>query len=358
MSAAIKTTVALMFVALATQASAQFTVSPSEEFRGQPHIHDRAVNDQQPSSAVTLYTDAGFRGRAVSIRDSMPSLDAIGFSDRASSLVVEGTAWEFCEHSNFRGRCLLLSPGRYPSLESTGLGDSVSSLRRVDVIGTMQQQPSAIAPAGELVMYDGEGFEGQSFATREAIENLSRQGFNDRASSIAIRSGVWQVCSDSRFSGRCVTLRPGQYPTLESMALNDRVSSVRIDEDARAETQVLAVVPTAVFFEQEGFRGRSYTQQESNFNFDRRGLNVRAGSVEVRAGTWDVCEDPRLGGQCAQLQPGRYPTPSSMGLSDRIASTRTLDASGRMIGGLGDRGDRGGDRRGAQPAYDGRRLGN
>jgi uncharacterized protein YcfJ len=37
----------------------------------------------------------------------------------------------------------------------------------------------------------------------------------------------WEACQDDRFRGHCVVLRPGQYPSLSAMGLNDRISSVR-----------------------------------------------------------------------------------------------------------------------------------
>ena len=35
------------------------------------------------------------------------------------------------------------------------------------------------------------------------------------------------MCEDSDFRGRCIELRPGQYPSLGAMGLNNRISSLR-----------------------------------------------------------------------------------------------------------------------------------
>ena len=95
---------------------------------------------------------------------------------------------------------------------------------------------SAIAVAGLLVaaqaaaqitLYEGEGFRGRVFATSQPVWNLDPTGFNDRASSLIVERGRWQVCEDARFQGRCVVLGPGNYPQLASMGLNERISSVR-----------------------------------------------------------------------------------------------------------------------------------
>ena len=315
----------------------------------------RRYDDVRPVAAragvATLYDEVDFGGRELTARDPLSALDNLGFNDRASSLVIEGGNWELCEHNNFRGKCVVIGPGRYASLQQLGLSDRLSSLRPVTGAATPPAQ-TAVAPAAapaEIVLYDNERFGGASFSTREPVQNLTREGYNDRASSIVVRSGSWEVCSDSRFRGRCVILQPGQYSTLSSMALNDRISSVRrVDSTLPAAPPPIA--STAVFYELEGFRGSSFTAHESIWNLDRMGMQNRAGSVEVRSGRWDVCEDPRFGGHCMQLQPGRYPSVGSMGLADRVASTRAMGEDGRMIVGREDR-----NPAGQMPDYDARR---
>lgn len=84
------------------------------------------------------------------------------------------------------------------------------------------------AQAGaEVTFYEYEGYEGRSFNTEEPIGNFKRYGFNDRASSVVVERDWWEACVDNQFEGRCVVLRPGRYPSLGAMGLNDRISSVR-----------------------------------------------------------------------------------------------------------------------------------
>jgi uncharacterized protein YcfJ len=94
------------------------------------------------------------------------------------------------------------------------------------------------APAfAQATFYENDNFRGRSFTAERAEPSLSDRGFNDRASSIRIQGGRWQVCQDSGFSGPCVELQAGSYPSLRAMGLNDRVSSVRRidDRDQRAD---------------------------------------------------------------------------------------------------------------------------
>ena len=82
---------------------------------------------------ATLYEHEAFRGHAVGADRRISDLSRMGFNDRASSLIIEGQRWEVCDNAGFNGRCVVLGPGRYPTLASMGLNDRVSSMRVVDV---------------------------------------------------------------------------------------------------------------------------------------------------------------------------------------------------------------------------------
>ena len=90
--------------------------------------------------------------------------------------------------------------------------------------------------SAQVTLFEREGFEGRSFSTQRQLNNFERAGFNDRASSILVQNQRWEVCEDARFNGRCVILRPGRYPSLSAMGLNDRVSSARpVQANARVQ---------------------------------------------------------------------------------------------------------------------------
>jgi uncharacterized protein YcfJ len=86
----------------------------------------------------------------------------------------------------------------------------------------------AAAPAGaQITLYEHDDYQGRTYTTQGAVQNLANNGFNDRASSAVVRSGRWEICQDAAYHGNCTVLRPGQYASLSAMGLNDRVSSVR-----------------------------------------------------------------------------------------------------------------------------------
>ena len=78
----------------------------------------------------------------------------------------------------------------------------------------------------EIVLYDFPAFAGQSLTLNADAENLTRQNFNDRASSIRVLSGNWEVCYDANFRSQCVILTDDR-PTLGRM--DNQISSVRIE---------------------------------------------------------------------------------------------------------------------------------
>ena len=81
--------------------------------------------------------------------------------------------------------------------------------------------------SAQITFYEGEGFRGRAFATDKQVWNFANIGFNDRASSVVVERGRWEVCDDARFAGRCVVLRRGSYESLRGMGMENKISSVR-----------------------------------------------------------------------------------------------------------------------------------
>jgi uncharacterized protein YcfJ len=104
----------------------------------------------------------------------------------------------------------------------------------------------ATQAAAQVTFYEHENFGGRSFMAGYTISNFERSGFNDYASSVVVNQGRWEVCEDAHFEGRCMVLRPGTYPSLRAMGLNDSISSVReIGRDAGIEAHRYAPIAGA-----------------------------------------------------------------------------------------------------------------
>jgi hypothetical protein len=203
-----------------------------------------------PASAeITFYEHHDFEGRAFTTGRMVGDFRRFGFNDSASSVVVTGEPWEVCENVEFSGQCMVLLPGHYRSLREMSMNNRVSSARparRDTSYGDDRYAPRPIG--GEITFFEHEGFHGRAVRSTNDIASLGAFGFNDRASSVMVLGERWEVCEHSNFTGRCVVLRPGSYPSLGAMGLNDRLSSARaIAPTVRYEDSRYAPMPQPVF---------------------------------------------------------------------------------------------------------------
>jgi hypothetical protein len=102
----------------------------------------------QAAAQVTFYEGENFRGRAFTASGEIRNLERQGFNDRASSAIVDRGRWQVCEDRRFEGRCVVLRRGNYPSLASMGLGNSISSVRRIERADVSEVAPPPPARRG------------------------------------------------------------------------------------------------------------------------------------------------------------------------------------------------------------------
>ena len=193
---------------------------------------------------LTLYSRDDYHGRSQTVRDAVADLEDANFNDTTQSIRVRSGRWEACEEADFRGACFLLEAGEYPSLDDRA--NKITSLREVrggwdghpgrdrdrgrDRDGRWERDREhghlpGRSLGGELTFYTRDDFAGRSLSVRNASADLRERDFNDTVQSVRVRSGYWEVCEDVGFRGRCRTLEPGEYASLERMS--NRISSVR-----------------------------------------------------------------------------------------------------------------------------------
>jgi uncharacterized protein YcfJ len=103
---------------------------------------------------VTFYQYENFRGQPFAVNFDIANFDHYSYNDHASSVIIERGQWQMCEDADFRGRCIMLQPGQYPSLSPFGLNNSISSLRRVK--GGPPPVPPPPGPAYSYYSHFGE----------------------------------------------------------------------------------------------------------------------------------------------------------------------------------------------------------
>jgi hypothetical protein len=258
---------------------------------------------------MTFYERDGMRGRSFTASSPIDNFEGVGFNDRASSLVIRGGSWQVCSDAYFRGRCVTLARGDYPSLQSMGLDNSVSSARPI---------------GGRITLFDLPNFGGRGVTLENDETNFDPIGINDRAVSAIVYEGTWQLCQHADFNGACVTLAPGRHPDLGRMA--GQASSARMVSggDMGGGGGGPGSRSRAILFEGPNLTGRSFAMNaEVAANLGNTGFNDRASSVRVEGGYWIFCTDANFQGECRTFGPGDYPT-LPWELNDRISSGRRI----------------------------------
>jgi hypothetical protein len=181
---------------------------------------------------------------------------------------------------------------------------------------------------GGAVLHVNNGFGGDAIGVDGAIPDLSRVRFNDRASSISIQSGVWELCSDANFRGKCATIDTS-VARLSGLQLNDNVSSIRPAgygrRDDRGWNQALRGNAAAVvLFSNGNQRGDPIEISGDVADLTAYRFNDRASSILVTRGTWLVCEHANYRGRCEVVSQGSGDL-RPIGMNDNISSIRRYD---------------------------------
>jgi Beta/Gamma crystallin len=176
--------------------------------------------------------------------------------------------------------------------------------------------------AGEATIFADRDFKGNAMTVRGPSPNLERIGYNDTASSLVVRTGVWEVCDKPYFEGHCMQLQPGEYSSFGTN-VNDRVASLReVTRSVGGSPAIGAgTSPRIALYEHAGFGGRSVTLTGSVRNLDRVQIGDSVDSAIVYDGVWRLCDSAQ--NSCVELLPGRY---ESLGvLNGRVASADSID---------------------------------
>src|SRR6476620_4072413 len=86
------------------------------------------------------------------------------------------------------------------------------SMKRTSLIRTVAVVAAEFAggaQAAEMTIFQGRDFRGPSY-TLKGNANLADIDFQNKVSSIVVRSGTWDVCTEPDLAGQCATLYPGE----------------------------------------------------------------------------------------------------------------------------------------------------
>jgi hypothetical protein len=142
----------------------------------------------------------------------------------------------------------------------------------IALVGTAALTSASLAQV--IVLYQDDDFRGSNRLIDGPISDLGSIGWNDKASSLRVTSGAWEICKDDRYRGCEILFNRGQgeIRRLSAIGWNDRISSLRPidgnyggpgDRPGRPES------------------GRPPQQNPESFSIDGRGVMALDGQADL-----------------------------------------------------------------------------
>jgi hypothetical protein len=285
------------------------------------------------AAEITLYERTNFGGGQISVRGLAPNITTHGFNDRASSLVVHSGRWQVCTDADFRGHCAELGPGEYATLDRA-FDNRISSAREVGTYGPTGGERDA--RHGIVKFFAQPSFGGRSLDLQDDTADFRQRRYNDRAASLIVAEGVWEVCTDAGYAGECRRYGPGRYADL-GHGMDGRISSARVvrgtgpvpvdmrggrGHEHEAVGRRRDGADGVRLFAERHFGGESRRFDRDVWNLETHGFNDRARSMVVDTGRWEVCTDAEFGGRCREVGPGSYA--QLRGMNGMLSSLRRV----------------------------------
>jgi hypothetical protein len=109
-----------------------------------------------------------------------------------------------------------------PDLNAIGISRLASSARPAG--GTPGRGRSGQPARPRLTLFEDTNFRGRTMVIETDVVSLA--DFINRAQSVRVTSGRWQLCERLQFAGRCVEVA-GDIRDLDAIGFSNRAASVR-----------------------------------------------------------------------------------------------------------------------------------
>ena len=194
-----------------------------------------------------------------------------------------------------------------------------------------------------ITVFEDPDFRGDSVSFRDEIPDLRQHRLNDHISSLHVEGNqAWEVCRDVHFGGGCRVVT-GSIDDLRQEGWNDRISSLRPagfgrrDGNVRGNRDIYgndgygndrnrrdrnrAVQSRLVLYERTNYGGDS--RDVMNGSSGLRPTGDRFRSVQVEAGTWELCEGTSRNSRCVTVSRD-VPDLRSVGLRNGATTVREV----------------------------------
>lgn len=278
------------------------------------------------AAEAVLFSGLDYSGERRAINDEERDLNHLRFNDRAKSIRIKSGTWEVCTDGRFRGRCEVLTHDMR-SLYDIGMGTTISSLRPVRDRGHHATGPRHGRHGDDryyghrepraIEFFYGRHYHGDSRVFARAVGNLSAFLFNDRAQSVRIHRGSWQICEHDDFGGTCI-IADRDIANLAHYGLAGEVTSFRPLSDVKRHGKGLVQL-----YGRPGFEGRQTSVNRSRSSLRYLGFNDDAYSLRVFGGKWLACEHADYKGRCVIVE-RNVRNLSRFGLGGEISSLKRV----------------------------------
>lgn len=186
------------------------------------------------------------------------------------------------------------------------------------------------ALAGEIKLFEHSRFRGRSETYFNQVPDLAQMRFANEASSLIIKQGTWELCSQPNFRGDCQVYEPGEYSQIDN--LNDRVRSIRElsrrpnyqrppesypSQPAPSHSQGITI------YEHGSFGGKAVSLNGPVPDLGAYGMNNMVSSLIVRGEPWELCTRPNYGPPCRRFNRGDHDWVGDE-FNDRFSSARPV----------------------------------
>lgn len=176
---------------------------------------------------IRVFSEPNFEGWNTVLLGNQSNMESDGEAHKIRSVRVISGSWLLCEAVASTGDCLWISHD-LPNLEAVGFDKPILSAKPERVVVARYRWGGKKPPRHSLVLFSEGSYSGDWIAVANSTPDVSDDIRKLRAKSIVVQDGVWQVCSDSGFAGRCLTLT-GDAWDLRSIYFGPIQSIRRID---------------------------------------------------------------------------------------------------------------------------------
>jgi len=166
----------------------------------------------------------------------------------------------------------------------------------------------------------------------DVIRNFHSYGFNDRATSVRIDRGTWELCEHAGFGGYCI-IADRDIWDLRDYGFNNQISSVRrVPDSYRYRDGYYSSGYYDEHYRESGYGVGVYASSGYSGDYFEVGVDIEDfqlyaagynGSLEVLGGRWEACDQSHYRGHCTVVE-GRYDDLGRIGLA-AIGSIRLVN---------------------------------